>query len=262
MRKKVSHLVHLFTDADNTLWDTNSVFACAQLSLLRDVEKLTGKLAPPDNDGGLSFLRRLDQEIANSHADHLRYPPAILARGLQLALSGRGAVEAAKVAMEAESHPSLSEYADIVRRYLEALTLTPPLRDHVREGLRLIANAGIPITVVSEERRERCLRLLQHHSLDGFILDVVSVSKSAAAFRTLKAAALANRVVMVGDQLDRDIRAASEAGFETFYFPGGFQPYWLESFEAANTHLISRYDEIVPYVAGNITNCSQSKSTF
>ena len=31
---------------------------------------------------------------------------------------------------------------------------------------------------------------------------------------------------MIGDQLDRDIAPAKEAGLKTIYFPGGFVPRW------------------------------------
>jgi putative hydrolase of the HAD superfamily len=32
---------------------------------------------------------------------------------------------------------------------------------------------------------------------------------------------------MVGDQLDRDIAPAKEAGLTTIYFPSGFKPKWM-----------------------------------
>lgn len=31
---------------------------------------------------------------------------------------------------------------------------------------------------------------------------------------------------MVGDQIDRDIRPAQQAGFKTILFPGAFRPIW------------------------------------
>ena len=38
--------MHLFTDADNTLWDTNGVFVDAQRAMLRELETATGLCAP------------------------------------------------------------------------------------------------------------------------------------------------------------------------------------------------------------------------
>jgi putative hydrolase of the HAD superfamily len=37
--------------------------------------------------------------------------------------------------------------------------------------------------------------------------------------------------IVVGDQLDRDIAPAQNAGFVTIYFPGGFRPKWQAGYE-------------------------------
>jgi putative hydrolase of the HAD superfamily len=95
---------------------------------------------------------------------------------------------------------------------------------------------------------ESSSKLIEAHCLASFIGGIASIRKTRDAFRQLKNVANAERVVMVGDQLDRDIRAAAAAGFETFYFPGGFKPYWLDQTEANKTQQVSRYDEIVPYL--------------
>jgi hypothetical protein len=50
----MTHATYLFTDADNTLWDTDTVYAEAQLALLRDLELLTGHSAPDAEDQGLA----------------------------------------------------------------------------------------------------------------------------------------------------------------------------------------------------------------
>src|SRR5271169_1609629 len=86
---------HIFTDADNTLWDTNGVFVEAQLAMLRELEMATGLSAPEAEDRGLEFLRHVDQNIAASHPERLRYPPVLLARGLLFALAGDSAGRAA-----------------------------------------------------------------------------------------------------------------------------------------------------------------------
>jgi putative hydrolase of the HAD superfamily len=250
MRAEKRDAVHFFTDADNTLWDTNAVYARAQLALLREVEKETGKRAPESDDEGLAFLRRLDQIIAAGHLDRLRYPPILLVKSLHLSIEGAQPSDAVSQAM-ASSWQLPWHPAETIARYLVNLTAVPPLRIRVREGLNAIATAGIVITVVSEERVDRCEKLLRAHDLAELIAAVYSISKTTEAFRELKLRSHAKRVVMVGDQLDRDIRAAAEAGFETFYFPGGFKPYWIGELElTANMRQISAYDEVVPYVLG------------
>src|SRR3546814_21011924 len=44
--------------------------------------------------------------------------------------------------------------------------------------------------------------------------------------RALRLVGDASNAFMVGDQLQRDIRPAKEAGLRTIYFPGGFRPHW------------------------------------
>jgi putative hydrolase of the HAD superfamily len=53
-----SNTAVVFVDADNTLWDTNEVFAVAQLGLLSNVEKVVGATASTDDR--LGFVRQLD----------------------------------------------------------------------------------------------------------------------------------------------------------------------------------------------------------
>ena len=48
---------------------------------------------------------------------------------------------------------------------------------------------------------------------------VFSVDKTVRVFRELRRTVTGDRALMVGDQLDRDIYCAGDAGFETFYFP-------------------------------------------
>jgi FMN phosphatase YigB (HAD superfamily) len=50
----------LIFDADNTLWDTDSVFRSAQLSLLRTLQKFH-LLSDPEEH--LSTLRTIDREL-------------------------------------------------------------------------------------------------------------------------------------------------------------------------------------------------------
>lgn len=245
----MSNRIHLFTDADNTLWDTNAVYAEAQLALLRDMEVSTGISTPATPDRRLAFLRDLDQRIAANHPDHLRYPAHLLALGLEFALKGESPDRAVTRSLDLSPH-SAERFTDLMQRYFERLNRPPNLRRGVRAGLTTIAAARIPISVVTEQHLERCLEILQVHSLRSSVGDVISLTKTLDAFCKLKSASDADRVVMVGDQLDRDIVTASGAGFETFYYPGGFRPYWAEKVDAGRTHVISSYDEIVPFLVG------------
>src|SRR5262245_46559998 len=81
VREKVmAALNSLFTDADNTLWDTNAVYARAQLLLLHS---LAGEHMFESDVEALDFVRRIDQRIARLHPKGLRFPPMLLASALQ-----------------------------------------------------------------------------------------------------------------------------------------------------------------------------------
>lgn len=237
---------HLFTDADNTLWDTDGIFVQAQLAMLREIEIATELSAPEAEDRGLEFLRRIDQKIAASHPERLRYPPALLARGLLFALSGDDADQAAARATREEA--AIPEGDEIVRRFIKRLTNIPHLRAGVGKGLMIIAAAGVPITVVTEERLDRCRHLLDTHRLSTLVGEVLSINKTVEAFREIRRGIGEGPALMIGDQLDRDIRCAGEAGFETFFFPSGFAPYWNRDITHVPDHEIAQFDEVVPFI--------------
>lgn len=240
---------HLFTDADNTLWDTDSVFARAQLEMLREIEKITGRKAPADDDRGLAFLRNLDQRIAASHPDHLRYPSNLLVRGLALVLEGRNVDEVVAEMTEPDA-AAAAGFEEVQTRFVESLQRLPPLRTGVREGLLAVAKAHVPIKIVTEASAERCRKHLVDHQLATMVSDVISVRKSTEAYLDLKRKAGGGRCFMVGDQIDRDVSAAAAAGFSTFFFPGGFAPYWVSNLDTSGVTRIDRYDAIVPEVIG------------
>ena len=80
-----SPVTAIFIDADNTLWDTDGVFADAQLALLNELEDRLGVQFPePDR---LAFVRAIDQGLAERHHEGLRYPPRFLIKALALALT-------------------------------------------------------------------------------------------------------------------------------------------------------------------------------
>ena len=56
---------------------------------------------------------------------------------------------------------------------------------------------------------------------------------------------------MIGDQLDRDIAYARDAGFRTILFPGTFSPYWLDNTEAEPDYVIHDYAD-VPHILDQI----------
>jgi len=222
--------MHIFTDADNTLWDTNYVYAQAQLWMLREVEARVGVSVPAADDNGLAFLRAVDQRIAKIHLRGLRYPPALLASGLALALQGKPPEEAAALSIAASNRgDGAAKFHDCADGFLVRLRNLPQLRPGVAEGLpALVSLQGFPVTIVTEESRERCEARLAAHGLNGLVDEIVSANKNRNLYRHLRQRwpAAADQAVMIGDQFDRDVEPARQEGYRAFHFPGGFNPFW------------------------------------
>lgn len=225
----------LLTDADNTLWDTNRVFAHAQLQLLKGVEKIAGGRAPgPDR---LAFVRRIDQALAKKDHRGLKYPPALLVRALFSELSRKKAS-----ALSREQELALSG------TFAEALNAKPRLRPGVRKTMARLVEQGVVIWVVSEGHRDRVLAALEDYRLTPFISRTITALKTPLLFRRLaRLAGDSARVVCVGDQLDRDIAPAKSAGMLTVYFPGGFTPEWTDHTLTAHADVVATsFSDVIP----------------
>lgn len=221
------HLV-VFVDADNTLWDTNAIYAAAQLGLLSDVEKLSERQANPSDR--LGYVRQVDQEIARTHHLGLRYPPTLLVRAIALAISGLDIALAAVGTWRIEPTKcglSVDEIEHIASDYQTALDETPPLNAGVAVVLSELHGHGTKIVVVTEGKRARVVRNLVAHGIATSVDKVIEATKTTKLFeRLLSAFGKSVTAVMIGDQLTRDVIPASEAGLHTIHIRGGFEPRW------------------------------------
>lgn len=204
----------LITDADNTLWDTNRVFADAQLVLLESVERHSGQRSRVDDR--LAFVRRHDQRLAAKDHRGLKYPPAFLVQSLWAELGGMtGAPD--------------DVVATIVADYFANLSKQVELRPSVKATLAELHKRQVEIIVVSEGNRDRVVDTLGAHGLDAYVSRTITGEKSVDMYRRLlKLAGDPAKAICVGDQLDRDIAFAKAAGFKAVYFPGGFTPEWTD----------------------------------
>lgn len=218
----------VFADADNTLWNTNVVYAEAQLALLAAVEDhLERRVSTEDR---LAWLRAIDQALAERHHAGLRYPPRLLAKAAALALSGHDAVSAARLAWSGGRERTQISEEDALRienQFLKRIGVTPALRVGVRIGLHRLKSGGCTILVLTEGSRAKTLALLEHHGLADLIDRVIEARKEPRLFERVLTLTKSQRLAfMIGDQLDRDIAPAKAAGLTTIFFPGGFQPKW------------------------------------
>ena len=214
----------VYTDADNTLWDTNALFAQAQLALLSAAESFSGARGPGDND--LEYVRQFDQAIAASHHSKLRYPPALLLRALQEGLKGSNAKDAAQIALSQGAVPSERE-ANALASYACIVSSTPPLLPTVREGLELARRRSISVYVITEGPAETTHANLKELEIESLTSGVLSAQKTPELYTRLKQRAAPHKAFMIGDQPDRDIRFAKEAGITPILVLGRFRPVWF-----------------------------------
>ena len=216
--------IWIYTDADNTLWDTNAVFANAQLRLLGHAEHIAGMQAPsPDR---LHYLRQVDQDIAKKHHAHLRYPPILLLRALTLALQGTPRDAAVAKVLSQGATPSELEVIAL-EDYGRDLEKAPSLLPGVSDGLKLASQRGIPVYLVTEGPATTASARLKDLSIEGYVEGVLSATKSKELYLRLMERAAPRLATMIGDQPDRDVRLAHGAGMKTVLVRGQFVPHWV-----------------------------------
>ena len=122
----------------------------------------------------------------------------------------------------------------------------PPLRTGVTAGLAELSALKIRPLIVTEGHKKRCEELLRVYRLEDFFEGLVEAPKQTSLFsRLLRLRGGYYRGFMVGDQLDRDIAPAKEAGFTTLYFLSGFVPKWSPEIELIEpSYQISSFLEV------------------
>ncbi len=242
----------VFVDADNTLWDTDRVYADAQRSMLTEVEAATQRAYRGDDR--LAFVREVDQAIAERHHSGLRYPPGLLAHALALKLAGESTSAAVRRVLRETGYGEAlnAEIAkQIEDRFLSALKAPPLLRAGVARALPILHRQGCLILVVTEGARDRVERTLDLYGLSTWVDRIVEAPKQTNLYqRVARLSRAPTPMFMVGDQLQRDIAPAKAAGLRTVYFPSGFRPRWEPAENSVTPdYRIDSFDEIPPLVA-------------
>lgn len=244
----------ILVDADNTLWDTNAVYVDAQLNLLTAVERELQ--SPPLKGDRLAFVRLVDQGIANRHHARLRYPPRLLVQGLVAALGGATTNLAVRAALAGTPTLPGSLSEGLERDYFRDLSADPALRPGVAEGLAALKSAGATVMVVTEGGRDRVIATAGRLGIGGYIDRFVDAPKGPELFtRVLRLSAVTPRVFMVGDQLDRDIAPAKQAGAVTVYFQGNFRPSWApDADEVIPDYTVSSFADVPALIIAHDTS--------
>lgn len=218
-------MTHLWvSDADNTLWDTNKVFADAQLGLLEFSEEYCN--IKTDATDRLQYLRDLDQNIASLHHLGLRYPAELLIEALLMRLNGIPALKAARTVISRGLNEREGSVKKAAEEFRKNISRTPPLRNGVLLGLEKLKENKATIIIATEGGLARIRKHIIDHGLDRFIDLSIETTKTRNFYsRCIK---LHKDAIpwCIGDQITRDITPAVEAGFHGLYFPGGFSPSW------------------------------------
>lgn len=245
----------VFVDADNTLWDTDSVYAAAQLRMLEAIETVTGTYA--QSLDRLGYIRAFDQAIAERHHAGLRYPPRLLAHAVALGLKGEPVASAARRALKDLDHGGGLEgtAADAaIGRFFAALKSLPPLRPGVGPGLKQLKAMGCLVIIVTEGAQARISATVNALKLTAWIDRVIEAPKQTRLYtRVARLSHAPLPMFMVGDQLQRDIAPAKAAGLETIYFPGDFAPKWEPREEVVGPdHRIDTFTQVAQIVADHL----------
>ena len=241
----------LVTDADNTLWQTDEVFAAAQLDLLQSVEEHYGLNV--DATDRLQFVREFDQALALRHPRGLIYPANLLVQTL-VSIIETGDVDGSinQVLQCERTDPKAESIANaFIKR---VLTEIPRLRDGVATSLPRLAESHIRIIVFTEGNLSRCERLLEEHGLSHHVLATISEDKTVESYDVLRRHyGGSDRPIMVGDQIDRDIELSKLAGFRTVHFPGGFNPVWTLNSQLIPDFVINNYEQVMTIMDVGVT---------
>lgn len=243
----------VFVDADNTLWDTDAVYADAQRELLERVENATGIETRVDDR--LAYVRAVDQAIAQDHHARLRYPPRLLVHALQAVLSGIEPMRAARMVLRGSNVNHLSD--DVANAIETAFFMdigrAPKVRPGVREGLEALRAADCLILIITEGSRAKVQATAKRLGLVDLFDRIIEGPKRAELYRrVVRLTGTTKHAFMIGDQLDRDIAPAKEAGLDTIYFPGGFRPHWTPDEAVVKPgHRIQSFSEVPSIVLGD-----------
>jgi putative hydrolase of the HAD superfamily len=230
----------LVFDADNTLWDTNSVFHEAHVAML---EVFEAAQLLSDARRQLDRVRDIDRaliqhfgcfeygfkNLAAAVAYHYRYQVDPAMAAAYVLESGERVLDAAMCAAIEQAYQT----------HTHALEQIPPLFPGVADLLGHLrtyrtTRPHMATVIFSEGHPQRLARTIQAYDIErhGYFNEIVIELKTPQSFTRVRELGRQYLelpdghdvvTIMIGDSMQRDIRLANEAGFTTIYIPGSFE---------------------------------------
>jgi putative hydrolase of the HAD superfamily len=118
--------------------------------------------------------------------------------------------------------------AEIEQRFFADIASPAELRPGVIEGLDRLLASGCTVLIVTESAEAKVAATAQSLGLTGHFTRIIEGKKRPELYeRVTRLTRSSMTGFMIGDQLDRDVAPAKQAGLTTIYFPGGFKPRWM-----------------------------------
>jgi putative hydrolase of the HAD superfamily len=233
------HFLLVF-DADNTLWDTNSVFHEAHVAML---EVFEAAQLLSDARRQVERVRIIDRALIR-HFGRFEYGFENLATAVAYyyrhqadpATAAAYALERGAQALDAPMREAVEQ---AYQTHANALERIPPLFPGVADLLGHLrtyrtANPHMATVIFSEGHPKRLERTLDAYNIErhGYFNEVVIELKTSQAFERVRHMGRQHLglpdggevvTIMIGDSMQRDIRLANEAGYITIYIPGRFE---------------------------------------
>ncbi|MGN8118784.1 HAD family hydrolase [Labrys sp. 22185] len=173
-----------------------------------------------------------------------------------MTLRGMKAEEAARAAWRGGKNYLLSD-GDVItieQRFLNDLVATPQPRPGAEVALNMLEQLGCLLLIVTEGAKAKVERIADLLEFARFFDRIIEGRKTPELYqRVLSLTRALAPAYMVGDQLDRDIKPAKDAGLSTIYFPGGFRPRWTpEEALIRPDYIISSLAEVPAIILGPV----------
>lgn len=262
--------VVLILDADNTIWDTDSLFDTAQVSMLRELKRHEFALHSREDLTTLRAIdRKLSQRLGTPEYDFDLLARALIAhsRGLASDEAVDAAIAGRALTSEADRQASRTAVKALHRVLSRPAKLLPGFRSvlHFLQHYKQERPRELAAILVSEGRRERVLKTIKYHRLndDGTRFDRILLGQKGvelfarAKFEGAKILETHDpRTVVVGDSMQADIKPGNLIGAITIYKPSGFLGEEVPSLpEERPKYKISNLRELLPILESILAGC-------